>query len=472
LVAARQSINCHFFQEPAMSQFDHQEPSMEPSRRQFLQTASALAVGGAVLGTNARVAASAHPGGSDEIKVALIGCGGRGSGAITQALATKGPVTLWAMADAFGDRVQLCLDQANQQVERGRRDGDSLFKDSKIDVPKERQFVGFDAYKHALDSGADLVILATPPGFRPIHFEAAVDAGKNIFMEKPVAVDAPGVRRVLAANAKAKEKDLMVAVGLQRRHDPRYLDVMKRLQDGAIGDILYTRVYWNGGGLWVKPREANQTEMEYQMRNWYYFNWLCGDHIVEQHIHNLDVGNWLRGMHPVEAQGMGGRQVRTGKEYGQIFDHHCVEYTYSDGTKMFSQCRHIGGCATEVNEHAHGPKGTSDIGDARIKNGEGDWRSKEPKLDAWHQEHHDMFAALRRGENYNEGDYGAESTMTAIMGRMATYSGDIVKWDAALASKADLSPADYDFAATPPVVPDANGFYPVPVPGKTNALKA
>ncbi|MCI0332818.1 MAG: Gfo/Idh/MocA family oxidoreductase [Planctomycetes bacterium] len=445
------------------------------SRRAFLRSTSAL-VGGAIVGANARVARSSHPGGSDEIKVALIGCGGRGSGAITQALATKGPVTLWAVADAFEDNLKGCLDSVNQQVERGRRDGEPLFKDSKVDCPPERQFVGFDAYRQAIDSGADLIILATPPGFRPIHFEAAVEAGKNIFMEKPVAVDAPGIRRVMAANEQAKQKNLMVAVGLQRRHDPRYIETMKRIHDGAIGDILFSRVYWNGGGLWVRPRQPQQTEMEYQMRNWYYFNWICGDHIVEQHIHNLDVGNWMRGdMHPSEAQGMGGRQVRTGKEYGQIFDHHFVEFTYPDGTKMYSQCRHIEGCANEVREHAHGTKGTLDIDDGSgslVTTAEGTWRSRAAKVDNHHQEHHDMFAALRRGEIYNEGDYGAESTFTAILGRMATYSGKIVRWDEALATGEDLSPASYDFAATPPVVPDANGFYPVPVPGKTEVMKA
>jgi predicted dehydrogenase len=458
-----------------MSERIHNDHGGSPSRRRFLKTTSAL-VGGAVLGANAQIARSSHPGGSDEIKVALVGCGGRGAGAALQALATKGKVTLWAMADAFADKVYSCLDQLNQQVERGRRDGDELFKDSAVNVPSQRQFHGFGAYRQAIQSGADLIILATPPGFRPVHFEAAVEAGKHIFTEKPLAVDAPGVRRVLAANEQAKQKGLMVAVGLQRRHDPRYIETIKRVRDGAIGDVLYTRVYWNSGGLWVRPREPQQTEMEYQMRNWYYFNWLCGDHIVEQHIHNIDIGNWLRGdMHPVEAQGMGGRQVRTGKEFGQIFDHHFVEFTYADGTKMFSQCRHIENTAMEVREHAHGTKGTLDIDDGAggfITAPAGKWRSTARKVDNHHQEHHDLFAALRRGEIYNECDYGAESTMTAILGRMATYSGKAIRWDEALHSGFDLSPAEYDFAATPPVVPDANGFYPVPVPGQTEVMKA
>ncbi len=456
-----------------MADTNHREPNS--SRRTFLKASSAL-VGGALAATNARIARSSHPGGSDEIKVALIGCGGRGAGAATQALATKGRVTLWAVADAFEDNLKGTLNSINQQVERGRRDGNPLYEDCKIDVPTERQFVGFDAYRQAIDSGADLIILATPPGFRPQHFEAAVQAGKHIFMEKPLAVDAPGIRRVLDANEQAKQKNLMVAVGLQRRHDPRYVEAVKRVRDGEIGDILFTRVYWNSGGLWVRNRMPEQTEMEYQMRNWYYFNWICGDHIVEQHIHNLDVGNWLRDMHPVEAQGMGGRQVRTGKEYGQIFDHHFVEFTYPDGTKMYSQCRHIDGCASEVREHAHGTKGLLDIDDGRgavftnLENKKD--RIREPKFDNHHQEHHDMFAALRRGEIYNEAQYGCEATFTAILGRMATYSGKIVRWDEALANGESLAPDSYDFAATPPVVPDADGFYPVPTPGKTDPMKA
>ena len=445
------------------------------SRRSFLKATSAL-VGGAVLGgVSAQVARGAHPGGSDEIKVALVGCGGRGTGAAVQALATEGKVTLWSAADAFADNVQACLDNVNKQVARGKRDEDPLFKDSTVNVPADRQFSGFDAYQKALDSGADLVILATPPGFRPIHFDAAVEAGKHIFMEKPLAVDGPGVRRVLATNEKAKKKDLMVAVGLQRRHDQRYVDAMKQVRDGAIGDIVNTRVYWNGGGLWVRSRKPEQTEMEYQMRNWYYFTWLCGDHIVEQHIHNLDVGNWIHGAHPIEAQGMGGRQVRTGKEHGQIFDHHAVEFTFADGTKMFSQCRHIEGCDAEVREHAHGTKGTLDIDDGpggSFATKEKKWRTKGKKVDNHHQEHHDLFAALRDGRTYNEMQYGAEATLTAILGRMATYSGKTIKWEDALNKGADLSPKSYDFSATPPVVPGEDGYYPVPVPGKFDVFQS
>jgi predicted dehydrogenase len=446
------------------------------SRRQFMKGASALVAGGAVFGLNSRVARAANVSGSDEIKIGLIGCGGRGQGAAAQALETKGRVTLWSVCDAFADNMQRCLDEVTKQVARGAKDKDSLFYESQVDVPSERQFVGFDGYKGVIDSGVDLVIMATTPHFRPIHFEAAVKAGKHIFAEKPIATDAPGVRRFLAANEEAKAKNLMVAIGLQRHHDRRYVEAIQRIHDGAIGEIPLTRVYWNSGGLWVRPRQPQQTEMEYQMRNWYYFTWLCGDHIVEQHIHNLDIGNWIRGKTPVEAHGLGGRQVRTGKDHGQIFDHHAVEFTYDDGTKMMSQCCHLDGAWGAVSEHAHGTKGTADLDDGprgpTIYGAEGEWRSTAKKWDNHHQEHHDMFAALRQGDVYNEGDNGALSTMTAIMGRMATYSGKLIKWDDAINSTVDLSPAKYDFAADPPVMPDKNGKYPIAIPGQTEVLQA
>lgn len=456
-----------------MADLNSQAHGMQPSRRDFIKTGSALMVGGTLLGTNLGVARAAHAAANNEIKVALIGCGGRGTAAAVEALGTEGPVTLWAMADAFTDQVEKSHRQISSEVEKRSARGNEAYKDSRIDCPPERQFSGLDAYQKAIDSGVDLVILATPPGFRPQHFDSAVKAGKHVFMEKPVAVDGPGIRKVKAANEAAKQKGLMVAVGLQRHHDPQYQETVARIQDGEIGDVLFTRVYWNGTSPWVRIRKPGQTEMEYQVYNWYYFNWLCGDHNVEQHIHNIDVGNWVRGgKHPVEAKGMGGRQVRTGKEYGQIFDHHAVEYTYDDGTKMFSQCRHMDGCHTEVAEHAHGTLGTADVSGARMKGKSGQWRSRTKPIDVYQQEHIDLFSALRRGDIYNEGDMGIDSTLTAIMGRMATYSGKVITWDEALASTLDLSPTEYSFTATPPVVPDANGFYPIPIPGQTDVLNA
>jgi myo-inositol 2-dehydrogenase / D-chiro-inositol 1-dehydrogenase len=323
-----------------------------------------------------------------------------------------------------------------------------------------------------IDSGIDLVILATTPHFRPIHFEAAIKAGKHVFAEKPIATDAPGVRRFLAANEDAKKKNLQVSIGLQRHHDPKYIETIDRLKEGMIGDIIATRVYWNGQPLWSFNRESNWTEMEYQMRNWYYYVWLCGDHIVEQHIHNMDVSNWLLDAHPVEAYGMGGRQVRTGKQFGQIFDHHAVEFTYANGVKMFSQCWHYDRCDGSVTEHAHGTKGVADISGYQVTAGDDRWRSRARGVNAYQQEHDDLFAAIRKGEVFNEGDYGAHSTMTAILGRMATYSGKRVQWDEALKSGHSHAPESYAFDAKPPVLPNEEGFYPVAMPGQIDPLDA
>src|SRR5215469_14570961 len=358
-----------------------------PSRRDFLKTSTVAMVAGGLAGSLG-VARSAHGGSDDTIKIGLIGCGGRGTGAIRDAMSTDHNVKLVAMGDAFEDRLSGSLENIQKEGNFG----------AKIDVPKDRQFVGFDAYQKVLGAGVDLVILATPPGFRPIHFAAAVDAGKHVFMEKPVAVDAPGVRAVLDAAKKAKEKGLGVGVGLQRRHQKPYLETIQRLQNGAIGDIVSMRAYWNGAGVWVNPRKPGQTEMEYQMRNWYYFNWLCGDHIVEQHIHNLDVINWVKGGYPVRAQGMGGRQVRTGPDYGEIYDHHAVEFEYADGSRMFSYCRHIPNCWDAVSEHAQGTKGEADISGHQISSrGWDSWRHRaergKPDGNPYVVEHHDLIAS-------------------------------------------------------------------------------
>jgi predicted dehydrogenase len=426
------------------------------NRRDFLKSSTVAAVGAGLAG-GLSIARSAHAAGSDQIKIGLVGCGGRGTGAAAQALHTEGDVKLVAMGDAFQDR----LDSSLKELEK-----DDQIK-GRIDVPAERRFVGFDAYKNVLDAGIDLVILATPPGFRPLHFAAAIDAGKHVFMEKPVAVDAPGVRAVLEATRKAKERNLAVGVGLQRHHQASYLETIKRLQDGAIGDMVAARVYWNGAGVWVHPRQPEQTEMEYQMRNWYYFNWLCGDHIVEQHIHNIDVINWLKGKYPIRAEGMGGRQVRTGADFGEIFDHHAVEFEYDDGSRMFSYCRHIPGCWDSVSEHVHGTKGIADISAGIIRAGDEKWRYRaprdNPRSNPYQVEHDDLFASIRAGSPLNEGENGALSTMTAILGRMATYSGKVIRWDDALASNLSLAPAEYSFNATPPVPS-------VAVPGQTRAL--
>jgi predicted dehydrogenase len=261
----------------------------------------------------------------------------------------------------------------------------------------------------------------------------------------------------------------MLAVGLQRRHEPHYIETVKRLQDGAIGDILYMRAFWNEDGVWKRPRLPGATEMEYQMRNWYYFVWLGGDHIVEQHIHNLDVINWVKNAYPVKANGQGGRQVRTGKDFGEIYDHHFVEYEYADGSRLYSQCRHIPGCMKAISEHAYGTRGRSDVSRYRIE-GERTWQGEGRGPGGHVQEQLDMIDALVRGEVYNEGEYGAQATMTAILGRLATYSGKEITFEEGLNSKIKIVPERLAWDADPPTLPDEDGFYRIPVPGKTQVI--
>jgi predicted dehydrogenase len=437
------------------------DPRSESSvtRRDFLKKASAAVAGASVLG-GLSVERSAFAAGSDTLKLALIGCGGRGSGAASQALSTDCPLKLVAMADVFKDRLE---DSLNNLAAKHR---------DKLDVPTERQFIGFDAYKQAIAT-ADVVILATPPGFRPMQFEEAVRQGKHIFTEKPIATDAPGVRRFLAAAEISKQKNLKVVVGLQRHYDEGYRATINRLHDGAIGDIVAMRCYWNGQTPWIKKRADLEkqygrklTEMEYQMRNWYYFTWICGDHIVEQHIHNLDVINWVKQANPVRAQGMGGCEVRKGLDYGEIFDHHAVEFEYPDGSRLFSYCRHIHGCWNSVSEHVIGTKGNCDVGGHIIRAGT-PWRFRGEVRDAYQQEHDELFAAIRGDKPLNNAEYGAKSTMTAILGRLCTYSGKMIEWDEALNSNISLMPDKLAWDADPKVMPDANGLYKLPVPGQT-----
>ncbi|WP_129716564.1 Gfo/Idh/MocA family protein [Pedobacter sp. SYP-B3415] len=430
-------------------------------RRDFLKN-SALLAGGAML-SNIPLA-GAFAAGSDTIKIALIGCGDRGTGAAFQALQTKYNLKLVAMADAFQDR----LDSSYKALS-------DKFKD-KIDVPAERRFVGFDAYQKAIPL-ADVVLLATPPGFRPIHFEEAVKQSKQIFMEKPVAVDAPGIRRVLAAAEEAKKKKLNVVVGLQRRYQTNYREALKRIEDGALGNIVSGQVYWNSGGVWVRPRKAGQTEMEYQMRNWYYFNWLCGDHIVEQHVHNIDIANWVKNAYPVSIQGTGSRAWRTGKDYGEIYDNHAVELTYADGAVIYSQCRHFEGISNRVDETFQGTKGRVYLS-AGNKAVLWDHSGKEiynhpgkGNPNPYQTEHDELFAAISSGEyKFNDAERAAKSTLTAIIGRYATYSGKVITWDEALNSNQVLAPDKFTWDAQPKVLPDANGIYPYPQPGKTMVI--
>ena len=430
------------------------------TRREFVKNTSLLA--GGLLAAPLLSKANYFSGSDDVIKIALIGCGGRGTGAATQALMTKQNVKLVAMADAFRDR----LDNSYKELTSGDNSDGNV--KARVDVPEDRKFVGFDAYLKAIPL-ADVVILATPPGFRPIHFEEAVKQSKQIFMEKPVATDPAGVKRVLDAAAIAKQKKLNVVVGLQRHFQNSYRELIKRKD--MIGDIISTQAWWNNDGVWVHPRQAGWTEMEYQMRNWYYFVWLCGDHITEQHIHNLDVINWFKGSYPVKAQGMGGREVRVGKDYGEIFDHHFVEFHYADGSVLNSQCRHQPKTMSKVDELFIGTKGKIYCGDANIVDHKGKVLyqfDRKTENNPYQTEHDELFAAIAKGEyKFDQAENGAKSTMTSILGRMATYSGQIVEWDKAINSGIDIHPKAYDWAANPPVLPGADGMYPAAVPGVT-----
>ncbi len=426
-----------------------------PSRRDFLKGSTAAAAGVALAG-GLNVARSAHAAGSDVIKVALIGAGGRGTGAVAQQMNADKGVKLIAVHDAFANRANGAVSGLKNRY------GDQ------VDVPAENIFTGLNGFKDAIATDCDLITTAAPPGFRPMHFKAAIEAGKHVFMEKPCCVDAPGYNTLMEASKLADEKGLCVGVGLQRRHEPRYIETVKKIQDGAIGKVMFTRVYWNGGGIWNRGREEGMTEIQYQVHNWYHFCWVSGDNIGEQHIHNIDISNWVMGdQHPVEANGMGGctaRYLGNNKGTGQIFDHHFVEFTYADGSKMYSQCRHMRNTWGNVSEAVHGTIGTSNPSGSIA--GENEWRFRGNSPGGHQQEQTDLLATLRAGKRYNEGYYGASSSMTAALGRIANYSGKVVKWDDLVANGKSEMPEELGWDVPAPVEKDENGDYPIPVPGQ------
>lgn len=431
-------------------------------RRQFLQTSAAIA--GGVMVSPYTMATYPHVNVDNTIKIALVGCGGRGSGAANEALNTGDDIRLVAMADAFQEK----LDVSYKNLKEIHGD--------KVAVTEENKFVGLDGYKEAMKL-ADIVFLATPPGFRPAHFEEAIRQNKHVFMEKPVATDVPGIRKIIEQGKIAKEKNLNVLVGHHLRFQKSCIDIMDQLQSGIIGDIVNMQAYFNTGGVWVRDRKPGMTELEYQVWNWYYFNWLCGDHIVEQHVHDLDLMNWLKGTHPVKAQGMGGRQTRTDNRYGEIFDHHFVEYEYPDGSILNSQCRHQKGCWNNWSDRGHGVNGSYNcdpqrqISEIFDKKGKMLWKYDGSNDTEPHQVEQTVFLDMfRKGEYINQAESGAMSTMTAIMGRMATYSGQMITWDEAMASNQNLLPSVMAFDAEPPVKPDANGNYQIPAPGSYDIM--
>lgn len=434
------------------------------SRRQFIRQTTGTLAGGALLASlnPSRFAHAASGGGP--LKLGLMGGGGRGTGAANQALHAYSNVQLHAVGELFSDIAERAVKNLDVQ------------NPGKVNVAPERIFLGFDAYKKVIEA-CDVVILATPPTFRPQMFEEAVKQGKHAFCEKPVAVDPPGIRKFLAAAEEAKKKNLKVGVGLQRRHKPGYIEAVKRVQDGAIGRVMYGRTFWDmGAARAFVPKKPEWNELEFQLHNQFYFAWLCGDIIVDQGLHNIDVFNWIMGdIAPVSAKGIGGAEVRRGKDAGSLYDHFGIEFEYADGTRLFHQNRQIPGCWNYVAENAHGTDGSLEcINDRTIFNitGKNAWtyKKEDPIVDPYQKEHDDLFAAIEKDLPYNEAFRGANSTMTAILGRMAGYSGQLILWEDAIKSEKLFAPLPTSLKDEAPVKPDENGVYPVPVPGKYQPL--
>ena len=417
---------------------DVRDKGRSASRREFLKRSAAVAGG---LSAALSVQRSAHAAGSDVIRLGLVGCGGRGTGAATQALSADPGARLVAVSDAFADRLETSLRNMKKRDDIAER----------VTVDADHRFTGFDGYQGVIASDVDAVLLATPPQFRPMQFKACIAAGKHVFAEKPVAVDAPGVRSVLETNELAKEKNLCVVSGLNGRYSPILRDLVGRIHDGAIGDVLALHAARYGGGVWVRPREPGMTEMQYQMRNWYYFTWLSGDFNVEQFVHQLDRMAWvMKDEHPLRCYSTGGRQARTGPDHGHVYDHFSSVFEYPNGVRVFTTTRHQPGCSNESQAFVIGTRGTADLKEGLITGAE-PWQAPRGSGRDTHQIEQDAFLeALRAGEVINNGQYMAWSTMMAIMSRMSAYTGRSLTWEEAINSKDDLSPSGYTWDAQPP----------------------
>ena len=413
--------------------------SASPSRREFLKTSTTVAAAGALAGL--ALPGSVHAAGGDTLKIGLVGCGGRGLGAAQDALQADSNCQITALGDTFADRIEVGM---KLLAKFGNKFG----------VAKERCFVGFDAYKQVIDSGVDVVLLCTPPHFRPAHLRYAVEKGKHVFAEKPVAVDAPGVRSVLESVKLAEQKKLSIVSGLCWRYHAGVRETMKRIHDGAIGDIVAIQENYNTNGMlnWHRGSNPKWSPMEYQLRNWLFYTWLSGDHNVEQHVHSLDKAAWL--MHeepPVQATGLGGRQVRTDPKYGQVFDHHAVYYEYPNGVRLYSFCRQQDGTATDTEDYFFGTQGSCQVIANKIFDRKGNvtWQFRGKSKNMFHAEHDELFASIRSGKPINNGLYMARSSMLAILGRMATYTGQTITWTKALESQQDLTPEKYEWGPAP-----------------------
>jgi len=424
-----------------------------PSRREVLRTGGVVIASGAIASALPAGTLGFHSSGTDVLRVGLVGCGGRGTGAAAQALSADPQVELIAMGDAFADHVETALKSLKANPEFGAR----------VKVDDDHKFTGFDNYKRVIDA-VDVVLFATSPHFRPMQVEYAAQSGKHMFVEKPIATDSPGVRRVMAACEVARQKKLNVVSGLCYRYEKKKRETIRRVHDGAIGKILAAQTTYNTGGLWHRGRQPEWSDMEWQMRNWLYFTWLSGDHIVEQHIHSLDKVAWALGdKYPVRVTASGGRAQRTEEKWGNIYDNFNTVYEYEDGVKVFSSCRQWNGASSDVSDHVFGTKGIAHLQSHSIE-GESAWRYREvegEQDDMYQNEHNELFAAIRKGAVIDNSNYMCKSTMMAIMARMAAYTGQTLTWEQAWNSQEDLSPASYDWTsiATPPVaIPGVTKF--------------
>ncbi len=436
------------------------------SRRDFLRRSGRLITAGSLA---AAIASRSYAAEDNTINVALIGCGGRGTGAADNALSTAGPTKLVAMADFFQGRLESSLKSL-----AGRHA-------DKLDVPPERRFVGLDGYKKAIDAIAPggVAVLATPPAFRPIHLEYAVQKGCHVFMEKSFAVDAPGVRRVLRAGQEADKKNLKIAGGLMSRHSIPLQQAIAQIHQGAIGEVITAWAYRMHGPVGFTPKSPGTSELAHQIRNYSNFTWLNGSFLLDWLIHNLDVCCWVKNAWPVSCQGQGGRQVRT--EPDQLFDHYAAEYTFADGTRLLAQGRHMNRCWGFFGCVIHGSKGSAVLGEGinqprlyKAYKAAADsllWEHKGPAPNQYQVEHDVLFAAIREDRRHNETERCAYATLVGIMGRMAVESGQTVTWEEALNSNLELAPGleNYTMDSNPPVMPDDQGRYPIAMPGITKA---
>ena len=445
-----------------MSRFNPQTSSSshDPvTRREFVRTAAVMSASGMVGGLLVPSAFGQSPGkGSDALKIGIVGCGGRGTGAAVQALTADSNTSLTAMGDLFSDRVDSSLSGMNEHFGETAKD--------RIRVDAANRFVGFDAYQKVIDSGVDVVILTTPPGFRPMQLKAAIDAGKHVFCEKPVAVDAPGIRSVLASAEEAKRKNLAIVCGFCWRYSDAERATFKQVHDGAIGDVITVHSTYHTSTLTKRPRQPEWTDMEFQLRNWWHFTWLSGDHLVEQAVHSVDRLAWATGDKlPARCVALGGRAARTGPEHGNVFDHFTVIYEYDNGTRAFHTTRQIDGCPSDNSDYIYGTKGSVEVNGwkpvhaVRDLAGKTVWSYDGPRRDMYQVEHDELFASIRAGQPINNGEWMARSTMLAIMGRMAAYTGQTISWEQAMNSQEDLSPKSYEFGDLPTP--------PVAIPGQT-----